>query len=136
MILFQDFMQCKLCKFSSSSQDVLLKHCRLRHGKGAHWPCIHTDCVCIFKTSGALRSHLSRSHKSTVNSPNSTFQCELCEFKEICSEKTFWNHLANHLRNQETVQCPILRCNFKTNIRPTFTSHRSRHHRHCTLKDF
>lgn len=34
------------------------------------------------------------------------------------------------------MQCPILRCNFKTNIRPTFTSHRSRHHRHCSLKDF
>lgn len=126
-------MQCKQCKFSSSSQDVLLKQCHLHHGKGSHWPCIHVDYVCTFKTSGALRSHLSRSHKSTVSAPISTFQCELCEFKEICSETTFWNHLANHLRNRETVQCPILRCHFKTNIHPTFTSHRSCH---CTLKDF
>ncbi|XP_034051009.1 uncharacterized protein LOC117531911 isoform X2 [Thalassophryne amazonica] len=128
-----DFMQCRFCKFTSSSQETLLKHFRLHHGQGAHWPCIHTDCVCVFKTSGALRSHLSRSHSVVKIHKNSTFQCELCDFKEICSEKTFWNHLGHHLKNQETVQCPFLRCTFKTNIRPTFSSHRSRNHKNCTL---
>ncbi|KAK0151757.1 hypothetical protein N1851_006857 [Merluccius polli] len=38
-------MQCKFCKFASSSQEAILKHCRLRHNTGAHWPCIHTDCT-------------------------------------------------------------------------------------------
>ncbi|KAL3999898.1 somatostatin receptor 2 [Sarotherodon galilaeus] len=129
-------MQCRFCKFTSSSQETLLKHFRLHHGQGAHWPCIHTDCVCVFKTPGALRSHLSRSHSIVRIHKNSTFQCELCDFKEVCSEKTFWTHLGHHLKNRETVQCPFLRCNFKTNIRPTFSSHRSRNHKNCTLEDF
>lgn len=120
-----DFMQCRFCKFTSSNQETLLKHFRLHHGQGAYWPCIHTDCVCVFKTPGALRSHLSRSHSVVKIHKNSTFQCELCDFKEICSEKTFWNHLGHHLKNRETVQCPFLRCTFKTNLRPTFSSHRS-----------
>ncbi|XP_028300826.1 uncharacterized protein LOC114462299 [Gouania willdenowi] len=38
-------MQCRFCKFTSSSQETLLKHFRLHHGQGAHWPCIHTDCI-------------------------------------------------------------------------------------------
>lgn len=129
-------MQYKFCKFASSCQETLLKHCRLRHGKGAYWPCIHTDCVCVFKTPGTLRSHLSRSHTTLKIHENLTFQCELCDFKEICSEKTFLNHLGHHLKNRETVQCPFLRCTFKTNTRSTFSSHRSRNHKTCTLKDF
>lgn len=71
-----EFMQCRFCKFTSSSQETLLKHFRLHHGQGAHWPCIHTDFVCVFKTPGALRSHLSRSHSIVKIHKNSTFQCE------------------------------------------------------------
>lgn len=67
---------------------------------------------------------------------NSTFQCELYDFKEICSEKSFWNHPGQHFKNRENVQCPFQRCTFKTNICPTFTSHRSRNHKNCTLEDF
>lgn len=129
-------MQCKFCKFSSPNQETLVRHCRLHHGKGGHWPCVLTDCVCIFKTSGALRSHLSRSHTTLKIHENSTFQCELCSFKEICNEKFFLNHLGHHLKNRETVQCPFLKCTFKTNARSTFSSHKSRNHRNCTLKDF
>lgn len=128
-------MLCKFCKFESSSEELLLKHFRLHH-KGANWPCIHTGCICVFKTPGALRSHLSRSHRWTVNTPSSIFRCELCDFSESCSKKTFFKHLALHLKNQETVQCPIRGCTFKTNIRPTFTSHRSRNHRNCSLQDY
>lgn len=131
-----DCMKCRYCKFASSSAEILINHCRLRHGKGAHWPCIYTECVCVFKTHGALRSHISRSHRESTNPQESSFQCELCDFKETCSEKTFWNHLGQHLKNRETVQCPILGCTFKTNTRPTFSSHKSRNHRNCTLKDF
>ena len=60
----------------------------------------------------------------------------MCDFKEICSEKGFWNHLGHHIKQRETVPCPILRCNFKTNTRSTFSSHRSRNHKNCTLRDF
>ena len=97
---------------------------------------VFTQTVCVFKTPGVLRSHLSRSHTTVRIQENSTFLCDLCDFKEICSEKTFWNHLGRHIKNRETVPCPILRCNFKTNTRSTFSSHRSRNHKNCTLKDF
>lgn len=130
-------MQCRFCKFSSVDQQVLLKHCRLRHGGGANWPCIHIDCVCTFKTPGALKSHLYRSHSKTVKrQENSTFQCELCEFKDICSESKFFTHIGHHLRNRETVCCPFLRCVFKTNKLSSFSCHRSRNHKTHTLKDF
>ena len=39
----------------TSSQNFVTEH-------RAHWPCVHPDCVCVFKTLGALKSHLSRSH--------------------------------------------------------------------------
>lgn len=126
-------MQCKFYRFTSCSQETLLKHFRLHHGQGSFWPCIHIDCVCIFKTPGALRSHLSRSHYAVKIHENSTFQCELCDFKKVCSERIFWNHLGHHLRKRETVQCLFSKCTFKTNIPSTFSSHRSRNHKNCTL---
>lgn len=131
-------MQCKNCKFSSSSEEVLLKHYRLHHPSISSWPCIHTGCVCVFRTAGALKSHLSTSHQNRhrVSQELSTISCELCEFQEICSEKRFFIHLGNHLKRKETINCPFKGCGFKTNNRPTFSSHRSRIHRKHTLKDF
>lgn len=123
-------MRCKFCSFVSSSQDGLLRHHRLRHGRGAHWPCVYSDCVCTFKTHGALKSHLTRSHCRTVRRPDTcTFFCELCDFRENCTQHTFFTHLGHHLKNQQTVHCPFLGCEFKTNNFKTFSSHRSRKHR-------
>lgn len=120
-------MKCRFCNFVSSSQEGLLRHHRLRHGRGAHWPCVYSDCVCTFKTPGALKSHLTRSHCRTARrQETSTFFCESCEFREICTQFTFFTHLGHHLKNQQTVRCPFLRCEFKTNNLKTFSSHRSR----------
>lgn len=38
-------------------------------------------------------------------------------------------HLGHHLKNQQTVRCPFLRCEFKTNNLKTFSSHRSQKHK-------
>lgn len=125
-------MKCGFCGFLSSSQEDLLRHHRLRHRRGSHWPCIYSDCVCTFKTPGALKSHLTRSHCRTVRRQvTSSFFCELCEFKETCTERTFFTHLGHHLKNQHTVHCPFLRCEFKTNNLKTFSSHRSRKHKNA-----
>ncbi|XP_035863592.1 uncharacterized protein LOC116045721 [Sander lucioperca] len=125
-------MKCGFCGFLSSSQEALLRHHRLRHRRGSHWPCIYSDCVCTFKTPGALKSHLTRSHCRTVRRQvTSSFFCELCEFKETCTERTFFTHLGHHLKNQHTVHCPFLRCEFKTNNLKTFSSHRSRKHKNA-----
>lgn len=95
--------------------------------------------MCVFKTQGALRSHLSRNHRkgaSVHHQSNYTFKCECCDFQEICSERDFFKHLGNHLKIQESVPCPFLGCEFKTNTYSTFNSHKCRKHKHYTLKDF
>lgn len=131
-------MHCKFCDYSAD-QDGLIRHHQLNHRRPNHWPCVHPNCVCVFKTQGALRSHLSRNHSkgaSVHHQSNYTFKCECCNFQEICSERDFFKHLGNHLKIQESVPCPFLGCEFKTNTYSTFNSHKCRKHKHYTLKDF
>ena len=129
-------MQCKFCKFVASSQQVISRHHRLGHGRVAHWPCFHIGCVCTFKTPGALKSHISRSHSGTVKMhEKATFFWELCDFRVICSFCFVFNHLGHHLRNQKTVHWPFLRCVYKSNNYKTFNCHRSRKHKNHTLNE-
>ena len=116
-----EHMQCKFCKLVHFNQEVLLKHCQIG---GANCPRLYSDCVCTFQTS-----HLSRSHTRSVKRARefNIFVCELCDFQDVCKESKF-THFGNHLRNQETVQCPFLACEMKTNKRSSFNCHRSRNH--------
>lgn len=130
-------MQCKICKFAHSSQDVLLKHTRLRHGGGIIWNCFYDNCVCTFKTRSSLRSHLARVHnRRRKHQENVLFSCDLCDFNEICTETQFFAHLGQHLQDKETVPCPFQRCTFTTNNRSSFSSHKTRKHKNHTIKDF
>lgn len=47
-------MQCKICRFEHPAQEVLLKHDQLCHYQGRYCqlPCLYTDCICSFKTTG------------------------------------------------------------------------------------
>lgn len=133
-------MRCKFCSFSAD-QNNLIRHHQLHHRRPHHWPCVHSDCVCVFKAEGALRSHLSRYHRKHVglavhHKSNFTFKCECCDFQGICSEREFLKHLGNHLKIQETIQCPFLGCDFKTNTYSTFSSHKSRKHKQYNTEDF
>ncbi len=85
-------MQCKFCKFTHAVEAVLLKHYRLHH-RGSTWPCIHRDCCCTFRTISALKSHLSRLHRTVQRQENLSFQCWLCEYKDICCKKKVLIHL-------------------------------------------
>ncbi len=128
-------MKCRFCSFATASQERLLRHHRFRHRRGAYWPCVYSDCVCTFKTPGALKSHLTRSHCRTAKIQDKfTFFCELCEFREICTQQSFFTHLGRHLKKHETVCCPFLRCSFKTNNLKTFSSHKSRKHKHGDIR--
>lgn len=130
-------MQCKICKFTHSSQDVLLKHTRLRHGGEVTWNCFYDNCVCTFKTRSALKSHLTRIHnRSRKHQGNWTFLCDLCDFNEFCTEIHYFAHLGRHLQNKETVLCPFQKCTFKTNNRSSFSSHKTRKHKNHTIQDF
>lgn len=130
-------MQCKFCTFSHHSTETLLRHHRIHHGHvGARWSCFFNDCVCSFKTSGSLRCHLSNFHsQSQTHVQNTTFTCELCDFKDVCDEKQIFSHLGLHLRSRQTVRCPFVNCDFRSNVVSTFSSHRSRLHKHHTVKD-
>ncbi|KAK0137892.1 hypothetical protein N1851_025902 [Merluccius polli] len=102
-------MHCKFCKFSHESTETLLRHHRIHH---SHF---HT------KTPGHVQ--------------NTTFACELCDFKDVCDEKQVFSHLGLHLRSHQTVRCPFVNCDFTSNVVSTFSSHRSRSHKHHTVKD-
>ena len=128
-------MQCKLCKFTHAVEAVLLKHYRLHH-RGSTWPCIHRDCCCTFRTISALKSHLSRLHRTVQRQENLTFQCWLCEYKDICCKKKVLIHLHHHLRRREIVCCPFVGCSFKTNRLNSFSGHTSRNHKNHNLRDF
>ena len=62
-------------------------------------------------------------------------KCLLCDFEEAVGLKQYTAHLGKHLRNRETVTCPFNQCLFKSNVFSSFTSHKSRCHPLCTLKD-
>ncbi len=128
-------MQCKLCKFTHPVEAVLLKHYRLDH-RGSTWPCIHRDCCCTFRTISALKSHLSRSHRTVPRQENVSFHCWLCEYKDICCKKKILIHLHHHLRRREIVRCPFVGCSFETNLLNSFTGHTSRNHKNHKLRDF
>lgn len=129
-------MQCKFCTFTGNEEN-LIRHYELHHWRPHHWPCVHSACVCVFKTRGALKSHLSGFHSKgqPVHQSSTIFKCELCDFHELCSEGDIIKHLGNHLNIQETIQCPFLDCQFKTNSYSGFSSHRSRKHKRHTIND-
>lgn len=52
-----------------------------------------------------------------------------------CVHREITKHLGNHLKVQETVQCPFLDCEFKTNSYSGFSSHKSRKHKRLTISD-
>ncbi|XP_056225827.1 uncharacterized protein LOC130164860 [Seriola aureovittata] len=132
--------KCKYCLFSSEKRAQLFKHYRLKHGSYARTtpiPCLHTDCLCSFKSFNALKVHLTRNHSHEVHDGQMSgadeipviFHCPLCNFEEPCTELTFFSHLRQHLKNKETVKCPYENCIFESNVYSIFNAHKSKEHR-------
>ena len=133
-------IECKLCKFETSTPTGLLRHYRLRHGHGGErLPCIYQDCFCSFKTWGSLRSHLSRQHfheaQQSVRSETLSFTCQCCSSSAISTERELFEHLGRHLKKLESVVCVFKNCNFSTNIYGTFPQ-KQKAHSSNTLQDF
>lgn len=63
-----------------------------------------------------------------------SFTCVICSAK-YPTEKEYFQHLGNHLRSHETVECVFVRCTFKTNIYGTFFVHKNRKHNPHSLED-
>ncbi len=119
--------QCKDCGAEVSRRSELLKHYRQRHshfGRGHHIKCVHPDCPCIFKTWNSLLTHLSRNHSNAIKH-KFTFSCQVCGFSELGTERDYFAHISNHLRNNETVNCMFKGCEYKSNVYSTFKSHQS-----------
>lgn len=133
--------KCKFCLFSCEKRAQLLKHYRLKHGgytRTTPIPCLHTDCLCSFKSFNSLRVHLTKSHSHQVVYGSQTspcddtpliFHCLLCSFEEPCTESIFLSHLRHHLKSHEMVQCPYKNCTFQSNVYSTFNVHKCREHR-------
>ncbi len=123
-----------------------MKHYRIHHGSYSRTcpiPCLHTDCLCSFKSFNALKVHLTRNHSQHVDAPQTSgskespliFHCSLCEFKEPCSESEFFTHLRHHLKNNEKVQCPYNECNFESQVYSTFNAHKCKAHQLSSQRD-
>lgn len=121
---------CKVCQWTSSSKAGLLRHYRLQHGPFTHThtiPCPHYRCPCSFKTQGALHTHMTRSNLSEETLESGTvlsFNCKICNTPHS-SKKLYFQHLDQHLRSYETVECVFSACDFKTNVYGTLVSHKS-----------
>lgn len=132
--------QCKVCGFKETTRGDLLQHYRLQHRTseiGNSVPCLVYDCPCSFKTISALRTHLSRYHsEDEAKEPGVVicFTCVICSAK-YPTEKEYFQHLGNHLRSHETVECVFVGCTFKTNVYGTFFVHKSRKHNPHSLED-
>ena len=121
---------------------MLLQHFRQTHGhfRGSYrYPCPYTDCLCTFNTWSKLLNHTYKSHgKQQTPKPveGSTFQCHVCSCTELATERYYFQHINEHLRNYVTIPCMFQGCTFKTNIYSTFNTHKNRKHNQHSLKDF
>lgn len=121
-------MQCRYCTFSNSDTEALVKHYRLCHAQGhkeTNWPCLYSDCVCSFRTQGALKSHLSRCHTRRT----------CLSLKMFAMKAYYFRHLKGHLRRHETLRCPFAGWEYKTNRLTNFASHSTRKHQTHTTND-
>lgn len=80
-------------------------------------------------------SHLSRCHQPSSKTELTTFKCLLCNCNERSTLKDYFQHIAQHLKNSETVVCVFQGCLYKTNIYASFRTHRSRNHKDCSAND-
>ncbi len=50
--------------------------------------------------------------------------------------QTFFHHIAQHLKNFETVTCVYVGCSYQTNVYGSFKTHKWRKHKSETMNDF
>ena len=127
---------CKVCDISLSTRYELLKHFRLKHflhGSNRRYPCVYVDCSCTFTRWKNLLSHIYQKHRNleTPHVQFTTFSCQACGCQELSTEKDYFSHVNQHLRQYETITCMFEGCTFQTNIYSTFNSRKNqKHHRH------
>lgn len=84
---------CKYCNFTCEGQ--LLKHYRLKHGGYTIAIVMSPEGLPLhIKSFNALKVHLSRAlslrKDHLTDARKNVFQCQLCDFKEPCTEKDFF----------------------------------------------
>lgn len=116
-LVFQGWITCS----AGSNQETLLKHCRLCHGKGANWPCIHTDCVCqlIGKLYYTLPYH-------STTGPSNTLRPTFQSVPKIVIPVFF------SIQNIQTI--PLRWCRLWTRRLPRNLLHRKKHDIVVTIK--
>lgn len=123
--------KCKFCAFSSNGQGRILQHYKERHGhhrRCSGLVCIYEDCLNTFQTQAELKNHL-KEHVKEGHKIVTKLCCDSCTFSEPSNSNKYFAHLKTHLRNKETVKCPI----FLTSVLSTFTAHKSCYHRFSSL---
>ena len=88
---------------------------------------------CTCKIWKALLTHLSKSHQPSSQIDLTTLKC--LHINERSNLTDYFQHIAQHLKNSETVDCVFKGCSYRTNIYGSFRSHRSRNHNNYTVND-
>jgi len=112
---------CKICFMQKYSRQSLWSHIKYYkhavHALKKALPYLYQDYVFSFRTLSSLSSHLSKYHfvSDSAKGQYCSLQCEHCG---VCSSSVhaFLLHLRVHVRQNETVFCPVCDCNFKTNV--------------------
>lgn len=112
----------KVCDISLSTRYELLKHFRLKH--------IHYGSKCHFvgrswKLEEPFESHISNTQEATNStcSVNYILMSDvMCGCEELSTEKEYFIHTNQHLRQYENITCMFEGCTFQTNIYGTFNS--------------
>lgn len=119
-LVFQWMWRCKVCGTSVSRRSehliniISLNTYVMDATIPNSYACIYFNCPCTCKTWKTLLSHLSRSHQPSSQTELTTFKCLLCNCNQCSTLKDYFQHIAQHLKNSETVDCVFQGCSHKT----------------------
>lgn len=92
-------------------------------------------CICrvslhIHNLEEPFESHIYTTHRKleTAGAQSTTFTCQTCGCEELSTEKDYFSHTYQHLRQYKNVTCMFEGCAFQTKIYGTFKSHKIRKH--------
>uniref|UniRef100_A0ABD2WR47 C2H2-type domain-containing protein n=1 Tax=Trichogramma kaykai TaxID=54128 RepID=A0ABD2WR47_9HYME len=132
---------CKFCTFETPIYKKFNAHRDFHSNINKNVHCGFNRCKKIFSKSTHLKTHLIRSHGTSLKckslrndscraNEKGKFICtvQLCK-REHDTYSDQLSHIKDHIRDKEEITCPYRTCTKKYSILPSFTSHLTKVHR-------
>ena len=126
--------KCHVCQFQGQSVSQQLQHLRIHESDfNFRFVCPLPTCHFRYETFEGLNSHISFHNVSRerVVGANENLQCSNCERVLSCNQALCYHYLNDHLKNNESVMCPLAsKCGTKRTFpqRKVLASHLSQYH--------